>query len=146
MQAAPAPESAAEDTAAGSLDAPEPEAASAASISSGGSGSSSSSEPRSGSGGIAGPALPVGYIPSFLLPPTGSGGSAAVPPGARPGSVGAAAAAAAAAASGGGGDHGVGVREKRAAAVRLLVAFMGACSGWLYSAWEFVDTASDAYM
>lgn len=44
--------------------------------------------------------------------------------------------------AGGGDDLAV---LKRSAAVRLLIGFMGAASGWLYSAWDFIDAATDCY-
>ncbi|PSC70908.1 hypothetical protein C2E20_5721 [Micractinium conductrix] len=34
---------------------------------------------------------------------------------------------------------------QRAAAVRLLISFMGAALGWQYSAWDFVDAACECY-
>lgn len=35
--------------------------------------------------------------------------------------------------------------QQRAAAVRLLISFMGAAMGWLYSAWDFVEQCTKCY-
>ena len=104
----------------------------------------------SGSGGSS-PVLPVGFIPSFIHERAtaaaaaggSSSGSSSSGTGAQPGSMGFFAAGAGAAGGSGGGAGPA--REKRAAAVRLLVAFMGAGGGWLYSAWDFIDSAADCY-
>jgi hypothetical protein len=80
---------------------------------------------------------PVGFIPSFLP----SQREQPVVPGADPASIGACALGAAAA-----GAEGAAMGKlRRAAAVRLLIGFMGAAMGWLYPAWDFIDSAADCY-
>ncbi|GAB4814423.1 hypothetical protein N2152v2_001469 [Parachlorella kessleri] len=99
---------------------------------------------------------PVGYIPSFLPPAHGS----LRVPGAAVASIAASAhpARSSGSSSDGGGSSNCKVEgaagtgesvslqeQQRAAAVRLLIGFMGAAMGWLYSTWDFIDSVADCY-
>lgn len=122
LQPAPPPESAGEESVE-SMDAEMPnELISAPAGSSGKDSQTSSQQPSSSREELA----LVGYIPSFLHP------IASINREAENASL------------GGSFTHSTAV-QKRAAAVRLLIGFMGAASGWVYSAWDFIDSTADCY-
>eukprot|EP00887_Chlorella_sp_A99_P005042 scaffold4.g5042.t1 len=85
----------------------------------------------------AGPHLAVGYLSAFVGVPGAAGVAAA--------SNAEAGAAAGGAAAGGGAESEAELVRRRAAALRLLIGFIGAASGISYAAEDFVDTAAECY-